>query len=78
MGSASAGRRYGMMATIDRPVNVFSSVDALRDWIVTLEDLRERYRDDHEALRRIAGEELHANRLLELIPTLPRISSPAA
>jgi hypothetical protein len=64
-----------MMATIDPPVNVFSSVDAVRDWIVTLEDLRERYRDDHEALRRIAGEELYANRLLELIATLPPVSS---
>ena len=62
---------------IDAPVNGFSSVDAVRDWIVTLEDLRERYRDDHEALRRITGEELYANRLLELISTLPPISSPA-
>ena len=67
-----------MMATIDPPVNGCSSVDAVRDWIVTLEDLRERYRDDHEALRRIAGEELHANRLLELIATLPPMSSPVA
>ena len=66
------------MSKIDLPVNVFSSADAVRDWIVTLADLRERYRDDHEALRRIAGEELHANRLLELIATLPPISSPAA
>jgi hypothetical protein len=63
------------MSTIDPPVNVFSSADAVRDWIVTLEDLRERYRDDHEALRRIAGEELYANRLLELIATLPPVSS---
>ena len=62
---------------IDAPVNGFSSVDAVRDWIVTLEDLRERCRDDHEALRRITGEELYANRLLELISTLPPISSPA-
>jgi len=67
-----------MMLLIDPPVNVFSSVDAVRDWIVTLEDLRERYRDDHEALRRIAGEELYANRLLELIAPLPPISPPAA
>jgi hypothetical protein len=67
-----------MLLTIDAPVNGFSSVDAVRDWIVTLEDLRERYRDDHEALRRITGEELYANRLLELISTLPPISSPAA
>lgn len=66
-----------MMLMIDAPVNGFSSVDAVRDWIVTLEDLRERYRDDHEALRRITGEELYANRLLELISTLPPISSPA-
>ncbi len=66
-----------MLLTIDAPVNGFSSVDAVRDWIVTLEDLRERYRDDHEALRRITGEELYANRLLELI-SLPPISSPAA
>jgi len=64
-----------MMLLIDPPVNVFSSVDAVRDWIVTLEDLRARYRDDHEALRRIAGEELYANRLLELIATLPPVSS---
>ncbi len=66
------------MSNIDPPVNVFSSADAVRDWIVTLADLRERYRDDHETLRRIVGEELYANRLLELIPTLPPISSPAA
>jgi hypothetical protein len=63
------------MSKIDPPVHVFSSADAVRDWIVTLEDLRERYRDDHEALRRIAGEELYANRLLELIATLPPVSS---
>ena len=67
-----------MMLLIDPPVNVFSSVDAVRDWIVTLEDLRERYRDDHEALRRITGKELYANHLLELISTLPPISPPAA
>ena len=67
-----------MTLTIDAPVNGFSSIDAVRDWIVELEDLRERYRDDHEALRRIAGEELRANRLLELIATLPPIASPAA
>ena len=66
-----------MRLMIDAPVNGFSSVDAVRDWIVTLEDLRERYCDDHEALRRITGEELYANRLLELISTLPPISSPA-
>ena len=65
-----------MMLMIDPPVNVFSSVDAVRDWIVQLADLRERYRDDHEALRRITGEELYANRLLELISTLPPISPP--
>jgi len=63
------------MVMIGPPVDAFSSVDAVRDWIVTLEDLRERYRDDHEALRRIAGEELYANRLLELIATLPPVSS---
>jgi len=62
-----------MMLMIDPPVNVSSSVDAVRDWIVELADLRERYRDDHEALRRITGEELYANRLLDLIPTLPPI-----
>ncbi len=67
-----------MMLMIDPPVNVFSSVDAVRDWIVKLEDLRERYRDDHEALRRITGEELYANRLLELIPTLPKAATPVA
>ena len=67
-----------MMLLIDPPVNVFSSLDSVRDWIVELADLRERYRDDHEALRRITGEELYASRLLELIPTLPPISSPAA
>ena len=66
------------MLMIDPPVNVCSSVDAVRDWIVELADLRERYRDDHDALRRITGEELYASRLLELIPTLPPISSPAA
>jgi hypothetical protein len=42
-----------------------------------LEDLRERYGDDHEALRRLTGEELYANRLLELLATLPPVSSPA-
>ena len=63
-----------MMLLIDPPVNVFSSLDSVRDWIVELADLRERYRDDHEALRRIAGEELYANRLLELIPTLPKVA----
>jgi hypothetical protein len=57
-----------LVVTIDPPVNAFSSVDAVRDWIVELVDLRERYRDDHEALRRIAGEELYASRLLERIP----------
>ncbi len=67
-----------MMLLIDPPVNVFSSVDAVRDWIVELAELRERCGDDHEALRRITGEELYASRLLELIPTLPPISSPAA
>ena len=66
-----------MMLMIHPPVNVFSSVDAVRDWIVQLADLRERYRDDNEALRRITGEELYASRLLELIPTLPPISPPA-
>jgi len=66
-----------MMLMIDPPVNVFSSVDAVRDWIVELADLRERYRDDHEALRRITGGELYASRLLELIPKLPPISPPA-
>ena len=66
-----------MVMMIDPPVNVFSSVDAVRDWIVDLAGMRERYRDDHEALRRIAGEELHANRLLELIATSAPVSSPA-
>jgi len=65
------------MSKIDPPVHVFSSADAVRDWIVTLEDLRERYGDDHEALRRLTGEELYANRLLELLATLPPVSSPA-
>ena len=65
------------MLMIDPPVNVCSSLDSVRDWIVQLADLRERYRDDHEALRRITGEELYASRLLELIPTLPPISPPA-
>jgi len=65
------------MSKIDPPMYVFSSADAVRDWIVTLADLRERYGDDHEALRRIAGEELHANRLLELIATSAPVSSPA-
>jgi len=67
-----------MMLTIAAPVNGFSSIDAVRDWIVELEDLRERYCDDHEALRRITGEELYANHLLELISTLRPISLPAA
>ena len=67
-----------MMLMIEPPVNVFSSVDAVRDWIVELADLRERYRDDHDALRRITGEELYASRLLELIPTLPPISPPVS
>jgi hypothetical protein len=64
------------MVMIGPPVDAFSSVDAVRDWIVELADLRERYRDDHDALRRITGEELYASRLLELIPTLPPISPP--
>ena len=65
-----------MMLMIEPPVDTFSSVDAVRDWIVELAALRDRYRDDDEALRRIAGEELYANRLLELIPQpqLPPIS----
>ena len=67
-----------MMLMIDPPVNALSSVDAVRDWIVELADLRERYRDDHEALRRITGEELYANRLLDLIPMRPRVAAPAA
>ena len=67
-----------MMLMIDPPVNLYSSVDAVRDWIVELADLRERYRDDHDALRRITGEELYASRLLELIPTLPPISPPVS
>jgi hypothetical protein len=67
-----------MMSTVEPPVNVFSSVDAVRDWIVTLEDLRERYRDDHEALRRITRGELYASRLLELIPILPKVAAPRA
>ena len=67
-----------MMLMIDPPVNVYSSVDAVRDWIVELADLRERYRDDHDALRRSTGEELYASRLLELIPTLPPISPPVS
>ena len=62
------------MVMIGPPVDAFSSVDAVRDWIVELADLRERYRDDHDALRRITGEELYANRLLELIPTLPKVA----
>ena len=66
------------MLMIDPPVNVCSSVDAVRDWVVELADLRERYRDDHDALRRITGEELYASRLLELIPTLPPISPPVS
>ena len=66
------------MLMIDPPVNVCSSVDAVRDWIVELADLRERYRDDHDALRRITSEELYASRLLELIPTLPPISPPVS
>ena len=65
-----------MMSSVDPPVSVFSSADAVRDWIVELADLRERFRDDHEALRRITGEELYANRLLDLflvMPTLPAL-----
>lgn len=65
------------MLTIDPPMKVFSSVDAVRDWIVELEVMRERYGDDHDALRRITFEELYANRLLELIATLQPISPPA-
>ena len=63
-----------MMLLIDPPVNVFSSLDSVRDWIVELARLREHYRDDPDALRRIVGEELYANRLLELIPTLPKVA----
>jgi hypothetical protein len=62
------------MVMIGPPVDAFSSVDAVRDWIVELARLREHYRDDPDALRRIVGEELYANRLLELIPTLPKVA----
>jgi len=61
------------MEVVEPPMNVFSSVDVVRDWIVELADLRERYHDNHEVLRRITGEELYANRLLELLPTLRTI-----
>ena len=67
-----------MMLTTDPPVNVSSSVDAVRDWIVELADLRERCRDDHEALRRVTGDELYANRLLELITMVPKVAGRAA
>ena len=40
--------------------------------------MRERYRDDHEALRRITRGELYASRLLELIPMLPKVAAPHA
>ena len=65
-----------MILMIDAPVSVFSSVDAVRDWIVELADMRERYRDDPEALRCIAGEEQDALNLLKVIPTLPKIPPP--
>ena len=74
--AGSEGR--GMMLTTDPPVNVSSSVNAVRDWIVELMDLRERYRDDHEALRRITGDELYANRLLDLIAIVPKVAAPGA
>jgi hypothetical protein len=53
------------------PVNVFSTVDDVRDWIVELSEVRARYRHDAEALRCVAHEEQYAARLLDLIPTLP-------
>ena len=64
-----------MVMILDPPVNAFSSVDAVRDWIVDLAGMRERYRDDHEALRRITRGELYASRLLELIPMLPKVAA---
>ena len=67
-----------MMLTTDPPVNVSSSVDAVRDWVVELAALRERHRDDHEALRRITGDELYANRLLDLIALAPKVAPPSA
>jgi hypothetical protein len=44
---------------------------------VELADLRERYRDDPEALRYVAIAETNASHLLELIPTLPKIAPTA-
>ena len=38
--------------------------------------MRKQYRDDPEALRRIAMTERDAERLATLIPTLPTIDSP--
>jgi hypothetical protein len=65
-----------MILMIDPPVSVFSSPDAVRDWMVELVALRERYRGDHQALRYIASEEQYARRLLELTPTLPTVAPP--
>ena len=65
-----------MMVRIDPPMDVFSSADAVRDWIVELADLRARCGDDHQALRRITGEERYASRLLERIPIMRKAAAP--
>jgi len=60
-----------MILMIDPPVNTFSTVDAVRDWIVELAAMRERYRDDSEALRCVVMAERDAIGLLESIQTVP-------
>ncbi len=60
-----------MILMIDPQVNTFSTVDAVRDWIVELAAMRERYGDDPEALRRVVMAERDAIGLLESIQTVP-------
>jgi hypothetical protein len=45
----------------------------VRAWQRELADLRERYRDDPEALACVARSEAHAENLFEVIPTLSPI-----
>jgi len=65
-----------MILVIDPPVTAFDPVDDIRDWIAELASLRERYRDDHEALASIARAENSAASMLERAATSPRIAPP--
>ena len=57
-----------MILMIDPPVNWFSSIDAIRDWIVELAGMREHHRNDQQALWCITQEEHYARDLLEEAP----------